>query len=205
MNRETKLLAVIILAVLFIFGVVALTGCSSTKKSVNKFSESVKQSGFFSKDSTASKQSDSTSVKHSNSSSTSVDSSGYEKQTEETIIEWIVNDTTPTGEVKRDTKVKVTKKVIREKGTQKKIENTEKQKTQATSVQHKDTASKSLDSSGSKVSETNAITKDKKVKRLFPGWQFVVPIIFILAGLGYYFRSNIATLFPFLKRKKNDT
>lgn len=176
-----------------------LSGCTSTRKVARAVTDLFKKEESKKSDSIVTKTKDSTQVKQSSKIEFIVDTSGYVKETEENIIEWIIIDTLG-NEVKKI----VTNKLTKEKGHKKVTTTKEKQKSDSANVKQHESATVNKDSSGSIQQGRWEVNKEKNVKRTLPGMIWMIGGLVILAALAWFLRTKLYLIFPFLKPKQDD-
>ncbi len=176
-----------------------LFSCGTTRKAVNKLSQEVRKTGFFERDSSVNRKTDSLSVKIDTASISLKTDSTYEKRIEEEITEYTVpadtsikarmDHSTAQNSLPPGTRIIKTKRSIYEKGNKKTEQAASTKSIDSTRKSSLDHASKSetskTDSSGKTTSS------NKTVKRTRSNWWIWLLLATGTSGYAWYRRHDI--------------
>lgn len=211
MNKTFSLLLTIVGAVLLILACVAMCSCNSTKKSVQKLAKEFEKSGWTKSDSSSTSKKDSSSTATSTSTIKIKDSSGYEKETDESILEWIVMEDTLISAaggnvtIGAGSPVKVIKRKIKEKGHATSDKQSEDTRTAAIKVSGADSTGKKLDAGNKEAESLSTENKNVKKTKFLPGWAWLAGLIIILSVTGVLTKNHWMVWLKRLKNRNNET
>ena len=211
MKKPFSLLVTIVACVVLIIACVAMCSCNSTKKSVQKLAKEFEKTGWTKSDSTTTSKKDSSSSATSTTTTKIKDQSGYEKETDESILEWIVMEDTVivaaggTTAIGKGSRAKLIKRKVKEKGHATSNKSSEDKRTAAVKVSGSDSTGKKVDAGNKETESLSTVNKDVKKTKFLPGWAWLVGIGIVLSITGVLTKNHWMAWLKRLKNRNNET